>query len=295
MKFLRTITNSLLSKDFYVDILRNEHPKQVRKGIWFLFRLYVVVALFLTVMISINISAVIPRLDAVARDLLPTGAEIVIRDDGLTTNTNPIIIAMPADVNVKNQPATSTDAVAAKPAKVENLLVLDITASTTVDDLEERNTIALVTADGFIFQGENGRYSIGKFSNLKDLNVTIDEEWLVAKVAWMKGFMKFIPFVAFFFVLVGLFASSLFVCLIYALIILLIMKIQKKDHPFATAYTIALYSRTFAIVLGLLAYLMPFFGSNTVSVALQLIFISFMLYSKKAIIDAEDDGHEIKA
>ncbi len=300
MKFFRTITNSLVSKDFYAGLLQNPHPKPVRKGLWYLFRLYILVALFLTILISINISAVIPRFDAVARDILPPGAEIVIQNGMLTTNTNPIIIAMPKDSSAlssktgegANAVSTSSDITV---VRVENLVVLDITASSTIEALHDRNTLALVTSDGFIFQGDNGRYTIGKFSNIKDLDVTIDEEWLVNKVAWLKGFAKFVPFIAFFFILAGLYATSLLACVLYALIILLIMRIQKKNHPFATAYVIALYSRTFGIVLGLLAYVIPFFGINTVSVAIQLIFIAYMLYSRKAIIDAEDDAHEIKA
>ncbi len=300
MKFFRTITNSLVSKDFYADLLQNPHPKPIGKGLWYLFRLYVVVALFLTILISISISSVLPRFDAAARSILPPGAEIVLRDGVLSTNTNPIIIPMPdyAEVPVSktgegaNDISTSTGVAF---ADISNLLVLDITASTTIDVLEEKDTLALITSDGFVFQGDNGRYTIGKFSNVKDLDVTIDEAWLIEKSQWLKGFAKFVPFVAFFFILFGLYAMSLLACLFYALIILLIMRIQKKDHPFSVAYVIAMYSRTFGLAIGLLAFIIPFFGINTVSIAIQLIFVTFMIMSKKAIIVTEDENSPNKA
>ncbi len=303
MKFFRTITNSLVSKDFYAELLSNTHPKPVRKAMWYLFRVYIIVALFLTVLISISISAIIPRFDAAAKNILPPGAEIVVDNGVLTTNTNPIVIAMPEDANAPGLRteagrgaviSTSSDAEGGID-KVRNLIVLDVTASSTVEALEQKDTLTLITSDGFIFRGDGGRYTIGKFANIKDLEVAIDEEWLVSKVQWLKGFAKFVPFVAFFFILAGLYAASLLACVFYALIILLIMKIQKKDHPFSTAYVVALYSRTFALAIGLLAYIIPFFGINTLSIALQLIFIAFMLKSRSGIIATEDDAHEIKA
>ncbi len=300
MKFFRTITNSLVSKDFYADLLQNPHGKPVKKGLWYLFRLYVIVALFLTILISINISAVLPRLDAAARNLLPSGAEIVLKDGSLTTNTNPIIVPVPKSAEPLHARTGegANDASTSTPASLEdvaNLIVLDITASSSIEALRERDTLALITSEGFIFQGEGGRYTVGRFSNIKDLDVTVDEAWLVQKAEWLKGFAKFIPFVAFFLILAGLYATSLLACVFYALIILLIMRIQKKDHPFGTAYVIAMYSRTFAIALGLLAYVIPVFGIDTVSIAAQLIFITLMLRSRKSIINTEDDAHEIKA
>jgi hypothetical protein len=296
MKFFRTITNSLVSKDFYIGLLSNDHPKQVKKGLWYLFRLYVLVSLFLTILISISISAILPRFDDLAKNILPPGAEVVIQDGVLTTNTNPIIIPLPdgASARVATSSLVETGSVGSL-ENIRNLLVLDITASSTVEALAEKNALVLVTSDGFIFQGDNGRYTIGKFANFEDLELSIDEEWLVSKVEWAKGFAKFIPFIAFFILLIGLYASSLLACLIYALIILLIMKIQKRDHPFSKAYIVAIYSRTFGLALGLLAYLIPFLGINTVSIALQLIFIAFMLRTKSSIIATEDNAHEIKS
>lgn len=288
MKFFRTITNSLVSKDFYTDILHNDHPKKVRKGLWYLFRVYIIVALFLTVLISINISAVLPRIASTARSILPPGAEITIQNGLLTTNTNPIVIPLPQ--TEMSQSATTSQA---SRTGAKNLLILDITASTTIQDLEDRNTIALVTSDGFIFKGDNGRYSLGKFSNFKDLNVTIDENWLIQKAEWIKGLAKFVPFIAFFFMLITLYLSSLFFSIFWALIIMLILKVQKREAEFGTTYVIALYTRTFALVIGLLAYLLPFFGRDMVSVILQLIFITFMLRTRQAIINEEDDAKEI--
>lgn len=288
MKFFRTITNSLVSKDFYTDILHNDHPKKVRKGLWYLFRVYIIVALFITVLISINISAVLPRIATMARNILPPGAEVTIQNGVLTTNTNPIVIPLPQ--SQVNPNASSTPSVV---DDEKNLLVLDITASSSIQDLEDRNTLALVTSEGFIFKGDNGRYSLGKFANFKEMNVTIDENWLVQKADWVKGLAKFVPFIAFFFLLITLYASSLFFSLIWALIITLILKVQKREVAFPTAYVIALYSRTFALAIGLLAYLLPFLGRNMVSVTLQIIFIILMLRTRQAIINEEDDAKEI--
>lgn len=291
MKFLRTITNSLVSKDFYAEILASDQPKQVRKGMWYLFRLYVVAALFLTVLLSINISSMIPRFDAIARNILPPGAEVIIRNGALTTNTNPIEIAFPE--NAKEQAVAIDPDAALSVEKAKNLLVLDITASSTVEALVSRSTVILVTSDGFVFQGDNARYTIGRFANIKDLDVTIDEAWLVSKVEWMKGFLKFFPFVAFFIILGGMYASSLLACVFYALLIMLMMRINKTSHSFATAYVVALYSRTLALAIGLVAYVVPLFGLGTVSIAIQLIFMAWMLRTRKSIIDSEDDEHEV--
>ncbi len=285
-----------MSKDFYSDILHNDHPKKVRKGIWYLFRVYIIVALFLTILVSINISAVLPKLATTAHTILPEGAEVTIQNGVLTTNTNPLVIPLPpgeARSGVDAVASSSRSDARASAIDVTNLLVLDVTASTSIEDLESKDTLALLTSDGFIFKGENGRYSVGKFANLKDLDVTIDEAWLVEKVEWVKGFAKFVPFIAFFFILATMFASSLFFSILYALIIMLILKVQKRSTTFPTAYVIALYSRTFSLAIGLIAYVLPFFGKNTVSIILQLIFIVLMLRSRQAIINEEDDAHEI--
>jgi hypothetical protein len=286
MKFLRTISNSLANKNFYQELLHNPHPKPIKKAIWYIFRVDVLAALFVTIILSVNIFAVLPKIESAARQILPPGTEILIRNGELTTNTNPIVVPIPHNGSFT---ASSTDG-----AGNDNLLVLDVTSSTTIEALDARKTVILITGEGIISHGSNSRYSLAKFSNFRELNVAIDEAWLLNKVSWLKTFAKFVPFLAFFLVLAVMFASSLFFSLIYALLILLIMKIQKKNHPYSTAYVVALYSRTFGLALGLVSFVIPFIGINSISVALQLIFLTFMLMNKKAIIAVEDDSHEIK-
>lgn len=299
MKFLKTIADSISSKDFYLGIIR----KEKNMGYGFVFKLQIVAALFLTILLSINISTVLPYLDKMARDILPEGAEIIIKEGILETNTNPITIAFPPNTSEffnleKNKTSTSTfnqktelagsdgtDLIESKSSgndmprisDVKNVIVLDITASTTPEDLIEKNTLILVTSEGVIVRNDTGRFSISYFNDVKNLNISIDEEWLISKVNWTKDFAKFIPFIAFVFLLLSLFVGSLLAALLYGFGTWLIFKFLKKPQPFLTAYSIGLYSRTFATVLGLLTFIIPVIGKNWIIVPLELFFIYYMI------------------
>jgi hypothetical protein len=302
MKFLRTLFDTLLSKDFYHGVIRGE--KNI--GFGFVFKLQIVAALFLTILLSINISTVMPFLDRVARDILPDGAEVIIKDGILDTNTNPIVVPFPekskgvftlkglnldssSDTTVSDSvvsdevlgtvtdTATSNDSEITKKPDIKNVLVLDITASTTPEVLLKKNTLILVTAEGVIVRNDSGRFSISYFKDVKDLNVSIDENWLISKSEWAKGFARFIPFIAFVFLLLSLFVGSLLAALLYGFATWLMCKLLKKPQPFIVAYSIGLYSRTFATCIGLLAFIIPFFGSNLIIVPLELAFIFIMI------------------
>jgi maltodextrin utilization protein YvdJ len=302
MKFLRTLFDTLLSKDFYHSVIRGE--KNI--GFGFVFKLQIVAALFLTILLSINISTVMPFLDRVARDILPDGAEVIIKDGILDTNTNPIVVPFPekskgvftlkglnldssSDAIIQESalneviPSTvsgtlSTDgSETIKKPDIKNVLVLDITASTTPDVLLKKNTLILVTAEGVIVKNDSGRFSISYFRDVKDLDVSIDETWLISKAEWAKGFARFIPFIAFVFLLLSLFVGSLIAALLYGFGTWLMFKLLKKPQPFVVAYSIGLYSRTFATCIGLLTFIIPVFGSNLIIIPLELAFIFIMI------------------
>lgn len=309
MKFFHTLINSLTKKDFYLSVIRGE--KKI--GFGFVFKLQIIAALFLTILLSINIAQVLPAIDNLAQNILPKGAEVLVKDGRLETNSNPIVVPLPQDersVRIKqsivdttnqvistnegqaNPGITSTSTIAsAVPVSVlgiKNLLVLDVTASTTPADLEKKDTFVLVTADGIIFKGDTGRITITQFKDMKDLDLVIDEKWLLEKTAWIKDFARFLPFIAFFFLLATLYIGALFASLLYGFAAWLIFRLLKKPQPFKTAYSIGLYSRTFATVIGLVAFLIPFIGSNFVIVPLEVLFILLMIKDVRKTHTAEE-------
>lgn len=258
--------------------------ENIKGGLWFVFKLYIVASLFLTILLSINISTILPKFDDAARNILPPGAEIIIEDGVLSTNTNPIIIPMPKNgampvVDSYNFEPNATGT----PAEPVNLLVLDITASSTPEDLTARGTVMLVTSEGFIFSGNDARYTVGRFKDIENLNVTIDEEWLVAKIEWAKGFARYIPFIAFFGILIVFYFSSVFASVFYGFIIWLMLKMLRRPASFGTAWTVALYSRTFALLIGLLSFGIPLFAMDSVSIMLQIVFVLLMIMERKRV------------
>ncbi len=263
MKFFHTLVGSLTRRDFYKHILSGTE----KTGFFYIFKLQVLSALFLTILLSIGISGILPSIEKTAKEILPPGAEIIIKNGELKTNTNPIIVPIPSSIDDGSSDRSLPT----------NAIVLDITASTTVADLEKKDTFVLVTAEGIITQNPNGKVTMSFFKNIQDADLVIDENWLAQKSAWLKNFAKYIPFIAFFLILGGLYLLSLFTALIYGLFVYLMLKIVKTPKSFRIAYSVGLYSRTFAVLLALFAFVLPIFAVSPFNIVLQLLFLLLML------------------
>lgn len=272
MKFFHTLAGALYRREFYKKVLQGTE----KTGFLYVFKLQVLCALFLTILLSIGISGLLPSIEKTAAEILPPGAEIIIKNGELKTNTNPIVVSV-SDI-VQDEKIKTQDG-----KQPTNMFVLDITASTTPASLEKKDTFVLVTSEGVIARNPQGTTNIRFFQDMKDLDVVIDEQWLAQKTAWLKHAARYVPFIAFVLILAGLYVLSLFMALIYGLFAFIILKIMKNPKPFKVAYSIGLYSRTFAVFLSLIAFILPVFAVSPFNIVIQLLFLVFVLRQRNMV------------
>lgn len=286
MNFVHTAYRSLTEKRFYAEIIKGDIS--LKSGFWFIFKIQILAALFMTILLSANLVAFLPWLRTTGDKLLEPGTEIVLRGGVLKTNANPIVIAIrdikngstdttAPDVNsALNQSAQ--DVVKNNQNELVNLLVIDTTASTTLEALDARKTFVLVTQEGMVIKGDRqGNAEITMFSGFKDFDLKIDQQWVKDKTSWIIAFSKFIPFIAFFFFLIVMYMGTLIAALIYALFTHFVFRAMKEGQSFKTSMTIGLYSRVFATVLGIIGFIIPIIRSNLFLIPLELIFIIYMI------------------
>ncbi len=260
MKFFSHAIASLTRKSFYQDILDGK----VGMGFGYVAVLEVLATLFIVFLVSINISSFLPVIDSVAKDILPPGAEIIIKDSKLRANVNPIVIPMPAK------------ATGGSPEH-KNLLVLDTTTSLTIEDLKRKDTFLLINSDGMIAEKDNGTMQINTFSQVPDLDVSIDQEWFTMKASWVKSHAKYVPFILFLPILAGFYLLALFWSLIYGLATYVFLRVYKLNTPFKRAYSVGLYSRTFGLIFTLLVFVVPILNMAYVAFLLNILFIFYMI------------------
>ncbi len=280
MKFFYILTQSISSKQFYGELIGGKHPI----GFIFLAKVQVLVALFLTIVISIQVSTVLPTLEQKMSGLLPEGAEIVLKDGKLSTNINPVLIPFtPQDqvvVSTSTEGFRDTRAVSSALSSSvipANLVVLDITTSTTEESLRARDTLMLITQDGIVYGEPGKRVSSSYFTEISSVNLVIDRAFLTEKAIQLKQSAKFLPFILFIGVWVVLYAMALFTALMYAIFVYTMFKIMKIGKGFKVAFSVAAYSRGFALLLGAFALLLPILMIPTLSILIQLLFITLMI------------------
>lgn len=259
MKFLIRIVASLASRGFYGDVLNGRE----KIGFKYLFELQIFSSLFIILIISLNLSGLLPSLETKANDLLPPGAEIIIKDGKLRTNTNPIIITMP-------------EGVVGEAKYHKNLLVIDVSTQLSVSDMDRKDTMILVNRDGIISR-TTGRVQVDSFKEIPGLSLTLDREWFIEKAAWMKSNAKFVPFLLFVPLLLFFYITSLFWALIYGLITYFILYLYKIRKPFKVAFSVGLYSRTFGALIALIMIMAPTLNMVLLAIPLNILFIFFMI------------------
>lgn len=260
MKFIHKFIQALKRKSFYSNVLNNKESI----GFGYLFKLEIIATLFIVVIISINISSVLPTLDKKARELLPVGAEIIIKDGVLRTNVNPIIIPMP-------------NGVVGKAAEIKNFLVLDVTTALKRDDLVEKDALILINGEGIISRTDGVNTETTRFSEIPGLNIMLDQEWVINKATWIREHAKYVPFLLFTPILVGFYLLALFWSLVYGLFAYILLKVHGAHKSFRVAFSVGLYSRTFSLVLSLFMLIIPFLNIALLAIPLNLFFIYSML------------------
>ncbi len=260
MKFLSLFIASLNRKSFYKSVLDGKE----KMGFTYVAKLEVVATLFIVIIVSINISGILPTLDKKARTLLPAGAEIIIKDGALLSNINPVIIPMP-------------NGVVGEAKQHANLFVLDTTTELTKEDINKKDTFILVNSEGVISRTDGVSTDVTKFSEIPGLDISLDQEWFIERATWIREHAKYVPFLLFFPILVSFYLIALFWALIYGLLAYIILRMHGLQKPFKIAYSIGLYSRTFGLVVSLFMLIVPVLNIAILSIPLNIFFIYSML------------------
>ncbi|MFM2384121.1 MAG: hypothetical protein RIQ72_693 [Candidatus Parcubacteria bacterium] len=265
MKFFYILTKSISSKQFYGEVIGGKHPT----GFMFLAKVQVLVALFMTILVSIQISSVLPTLEQKMASVLPEGAEIILKEGRLQSNTNPITVPLSQGKEIGD--GTSAASIP------NNLFVIDVTASTTEEEFHTKNTFMLITSEGIVY-GESGKkISTNYFTEIKDVDMVIDKQFLTDKAKTIKEYAKFLPFILFIVLLIVLYVMALFTAFMYAVFVFIMFKVMKIGKGFKEAFAVAMYSRGFALILGVFALILPLLMIPTLSILVQILFITLMI------------------
>lgn len=262
--FITLIGNSVAKPSFYPTILRYSLWSSVR----YFFFLCVLLGILHTVGIFM---VIIPGMqqfwDLVkSPQFYPSGLEIQVQDGAIETNTEtPVQIPF-------TQPEEELDW----------FLVIDTTAQT--EDIEEYDSLMLITQNQLIWRDANQQRIEYSLENLQ--NVTITQESFATTVErvdpWVQIGIPVFATLLFILLILWLFVSNGVMVLMYTVIPFVISRVFKSPLSIPKSIQVSIHAYTIIIMmLGFLGGLIPGIFILMISVTIYSTFIIFVLQHLK--------------
>lgn len=270
--FFRTLKRSAIDLEYYKDVIKAPFSFSLKYHLFLLF----LVTFFSGIRFAVLLSGVIPTLPLFienaksgARELYPAELVVELKDGEITTNVEePYVIDLPQAWGGG-----------------KNFIRIDTNAS--IDDFEQYDTLVLVTKKSFVAKDEDG-YKVYPFSDYKGGNYTLTADEYSRLVDPLLPLLDFLPAIAVVLIIIGIFiwpfiGSFLWLLwnllwfLIPALILLIIVKLAKRNLRFGQAYQIVIHAFTLPILisfaLGLIDSGLPTFISTAIAVVFGILVI----------------------
>jgi hypothetical protein len=240
MNFFQQIRSSIYDPDFYLKLL----DKSLGFSIGYYLKLSSVLALVVAVFFAVttvpNLNRLIWPIGDTVVALYPDDLEIKITDGRVITNQDRTVIALPAD-----WPRTVLSPT--------NLLVIDIGATPTIEDLDKADTVALLTEEAFIFRNDQDGFEIISLTESRDFELTKEilnnsisrvEPWLIL-VAPVLVLMLFV----FVFIVITLLLLPLSILAFLVFVMVrLILPTSTGKISYGTSYRLSLHAFTLPLL-----------------------------------------------
>lgn len=237
MNFIKTIQNSIYSREFYKTI--------PQKTLWQTIKYFLLLILLLTVisLVSLFQNLVIETptlIENLAKDTLscfPKDLEIKISKGEATTNVEEPYFIQNCGSALREITNTNT------------LAVIDTKTPFSQSKFDEYNAQVWLTKDAIITKDGNDRT---RLYSLKGVDFTLNKETLNTIYNKFSPYLKFIGPVLLILAFLGIFIFHLFILLqllLTASLIYLLGKIFKHDLNFSSSYKIGLFAATLGLIL----------------------------------------------
>ncbi|MEK7136142.1 MAG: DUF1189 family protein [Patescibacteria group bacterium] len=263
MNFFQDLRNSIYNPKFYRELL----VRSFGYSLAYYAKLSAVLALLVAIFFSLTAVPQINRFIWQAGDevlaLYPTDLQLQVVNGRLVSNEDKVVVSWPTNWQIKSE-------------KTKNLLVLDITASSTVEALTQADTLILLTADSLVFRNDQNRLEsvlLKEIEGLKLGEAEIKQFFSLAK-PWFKlvaPIMVLVVFGLVIFMMLVLLLPLVIVSLFAYILLRLMEQSVGLKVSWKTSYRLCLHAVTLPLVVGLI---LPILGlASSVWVFMGLILL----------------------
>lgn len=270
MNFLKTIQNSIYSKEFYSTLLKKSFKSSIY---YFLLLILLLTAIRVVTLVNplfVQAPAALQSFASQIVDCFPKDLEVKITNGQTSTNAKePYFISSCGTTNK------------------QNLVVIDTKTPYSPEKFDEYKVEAWVTKNSIISKRNNVETRSYNLTQIKDFKLNKDS--LKSFSNMLTPYLKFVGPILILLAFLGIYLSYIFRLihlLIVAALILVLGKIFKKDLGFGESYKLGLYAITLGLIVDLVVsltsrwtYLYGFPFMVTI-LTLAVVLINFLLPKK---------------
>lgn len=241
MKIFKTIKSSIFDPVFYSSI----KDSTTKSAFVYYTKLNLIIAIIVTALISINIIPVILNFTSTSNvenllSVLPKDFEVVIKD-GVAISNNTYIVPIPDNDLYKESNLKK---------EFNNLLTVDTDGDFSLDKFKNSESMFYLSKDYLVFEDSRGKVEIQSIKDLPDfvINQSSIISFVNKSVPYIYILSMFLPigfFVVFF---IMSFVANLIFVAIMSLLIMFVLKLQKKLISYKDLFRVGLYLVTAVIL-----------------------------------------------
>ncbi len=254
MNFLKDIKSAIYDKSFYQGI-KNISNKQA----WTYFiKISLVQAVLLTLVFMVLVVPIVNNIFSEESktkivNYFPEELTFNIKQGKASTNVEEPYVIPYSDIEDTEDITNAED----RENRSENFMVIDTVSTFSLELFENSKADVLITKENIVTRKSNGQVTIQPLSSFPDveLNRVKIFDWITKAEPF---FMFVVPVtVVFYFIviLIGSFIGNTIFLLIASLVVLAIIKLQKKTLEYSVIYRQGLYAITALMVIEVLAFM----------------------------------------
>ncbi|MFC1608748.1 DUF1189 family protein [Patescibacteria group bacterium] len=250
MKLLKRIGNSVYGPEYYQELVNKPFSYSL-KYFALLMLIFGVIKMITVVIVLPGLLSMTHNIKPVLEDNFPQELEITIANGELSTNVEEPYF-------IKIDP--SWEEAQAEMGDVENILTIDTSSVSVVEDAKKYNTAFLVTRDQVVFRSPDGSLDIESLGDLP--NMVINRGSVVRFVDTVLPYTKYVypVVIAVMLLMIPFYALYNFAyMLIGALLVWIVALIKKIDIKYAQSYKLTMHLITLPVLMmAILPIAIPF-------------------------------------
>lgn len=250
MNIFKEIKSSVLDKEYYQSIISE---RSFRSSLRYLSKLLLLISL-------VTVLAFIVKMPSISSLIKENVSKIVTNypeDLTITFKDGIASINKPEPYSMR-LPEDWIDSQDTKSGKIENLLVINTKEPFTTDAFFKYSTVALITKNELILIKDKSSLQVTPISKIGEIDITknllLEKETKLLDI--LPIFYFIVPPGVFALSFIGIFIGTIFMLLIYSIIVWIIARFKKVNLSYKKSYQVGIHVATLLIFLELLSILL---------------------------------------